>query len=118
MKLGLVGVGKFSDDFVRLFNIHPDIDEVVLADLDQDRIKTSMEKHGIKRAFNSYEEMLDKVPELNAVAIFTQRHLHGPMIIEALKRGKHVYSAVPIGCTIEEIKEIVRLVKETRLIYI
>ena len=33
--------------------------EVVLADLDQDCIKTSMEKHGIKRAFNSYEEMVD-----------------------------------------------------------
>ena len=46
MKLGLVGVGKFSDDFVRLFNIHPDIDEVVLADLDEERVKTSMEKHG------------------------------------------------------------------------
>lgn len=117
MKLGLAGVGKFSDDFIRLFNIHPDIDEVVLADLDDNRIKTSMKKHGIKRAFGSYDEMLDKVPELDAIAIFTQRHLHGPMIIEALKRGKHVYSAVPIGCTVEEIKEIVKLVEEKRLIY-
>ena len=117
MKLGLVGVGKFSDDFIRLFNIHPDIDEVVLADLDKSRIEASVKKHNIKRAFGSYEEMLDKVPELDAIAIFTQRHLHGPMIIEALKRGKHVYSAVPIGCTIDEIKEIVELVKEKRLIY-
>ena len=117
MKIGVVGVGKFSDDFIRLFNIHPDVEEVVLADLDEERVKTSMEKHNIKRGFSSFEEMLEKAPELDSVAIFTQRHLHGPMIIEALKRGKHVYSAVPIGCTIEEIKEIVELVKKTRLTY-
>ena len=54
---------------------------------------------------------------MNCVGIFTQRHLHGPMVIKALKAGKHVYSAVPIGCTIDEIKEIVQLVKETKLVY-
>ena len=117
MKIGVVGVGNISDDFIRLFNIHPDVEEVVLADLDEERVKTSMEKHNIKRGFSSFEEILEKAPELDSVAIFTQRHLHGPMIIEALKRGKHVYSAVPIGCTIEEIKEIVELVKKTRLTY-
>jgi hypothetical protein len=76
-----------------------------------------MEKHNIKRAFSSYEEMLDKVPELDAVAIFTQRHLHGPMVLQALDAGKHVYSAVPIACTIEEIEQIVEKVKQTRLVY-
>lgn len=117
MKIGLVGVGKFSDDFIRLFNIHPDVEEIVIADLVEERVKESMAKHGIKRSFGSYEEMLDKADDIDCVAIFTQRHLHGPMIIEALKRGKHVYSAVPIGCTIDEIKEIIELVKKTRLIY-
>ena len=28
MKIGIVGLGKFSDDFVRLFKIHPDVEEV------------------------------------------------------------------------------------------
>ena len=31
MKIGIVGLGYFSDDFVRLFNIHPDVEEVVVA---------------------------------------------------------------------------------------
>ena len=39
------------------------------------------------------------------------------MAIAALKAGKHVYSAVPMALKIEEINEIVRLVKETGLTY-
>ncbi len=117
MKIGIVGLGLFSDDFVRLFNMHPDVDEVVVADLDESRVKESMLKHGIKRGFNSFEELLEKAPDVDSIGIFTQRHLHGPMIIQALKHDKHVFSAVPIGCTIEEIEKIVDIVKKTRLIY-
>lgn len=117
MKIGIVGIGQFSDDFIRLFNLHPDVEEVVLADLVEDRVKASMEKHGIKRGFTSFEDLLEKAPDVDCIGIFTQRHLHGSMILKALRAGKHVYSAVPIGCTIEEIKEIIDVVKEKRLIY-
>lgn len=117
MKIGIVGLGFFSDDFVKLFNMHPDVEEVVIADLSERNLSASMKKHGIKRGFHSYDELLEKAPDVDCIAIFTQRHLHGPMIIKALKAGKHVYSAVPIGCEIEEIEEIIRLVKETGLIY-
>lgn len=37
--------------------------------------------------------------------------------IAALKAGKHVFSAVPIGCSEEEVAEIIRLVQETGLTY-
>lgn len=39
------------------------------------------------------------------------------MVIDALKAGKHVYSSVPCAISIDEIKEIERLVRETRLTY-
>ena len=84
MKIGLVGVGKFSDDFIRLFNLHPDVEEVVIADLYAERVEQAMKRHGLKRGFSSFEEMLEKAPDIDSVAIFTQRHLHGPMIIKAL----------------------------------
>ena len=117
MKIGIVGLGYFSDDFVRLFNIHPDVEEVVVADLDEKRVKASMEKHHLKRGFSSFEEMLEQAPDLDCIGIYTQRHLHGPMIAKAMKMGKNVISAVPIGCSVEEIEEIIKLSKETGKIY-
>lgn len=56
--------------------------------------------------------MLKNAPDVDCIGIFTQRHLHGPMVIKALKMGKNVYSAVPIGCTLEEIREITELAKD------
>lgn len=88
MKIGIVGLGFFSDDFVRLFNIHPDVEEVVVADLDAERVKESMKKHHLKRGFGSFEEMLKGAPDLDCIGIYTQRHLHGPMIAQAMKVGK------------------------------
>lgn len=117
MKIGIVGLGFFSDDFVRLFNLHPDVDEVAVADLDEKRVKESMEKHHLKRGFSSFEDMLENAPDLDCIGIYTQRHLHGPMIAKAMKMGKNVISAVPIGCSIDEIEEIIKLSKETGKIY-
>ena len=117
IKIGVVGCGAFSADFIRLFNNHPDVDEVAVADVFEERARSTAEKFGLKRYFLSLDDMLENGSDLDSIAIFTQRHLHGPMIIKALKQGKHDYSAVPIGCTIEEIREILELVKQTRQIY-
>lgn len=117
IKIGVVGAGSFSDDFIRLFKIHPDVEEVAIADLDVEKRNKSVEKHNLSRSFASLDDMLKEGKDLDCIGIFTQRHLHGPMVLQALDAGKHVFSAVPIACTIEEIEQIVEKVKETRLTY-
>ena len=47
----------------------------------------------------------------------TQRWTHGPLVVEALRAGKHVYSAVPMAFTIEEVQQIIEAVLETGLTY-
>lgn len=117
IKIGVVGCGAFSADFIRLFNLHPDVEEVAVADVFEERARSTAEKFGLKRYFTSLDDMLEHGTDLDSIAIFTQRHLHGPMIIKALELGKNVYSAVPIGCTIEEIEKIIQLVNTKRKIY-
>lgn len=116
IKVGVVGLGNFSGDFIDLFNTHPDVAEVAVCDLLPERIKETCERWGVTRSFSSFDEMI-AAPDIDCVAIFTQRHLHGPMVLKALDAGKHVYSAVPIACTVEEIEKIIEKVKETRLVY-
>lgn len=115
VRIGIVGY-RFARDFSYLFKAHPDVEKICVAELSEEKRQIAREDHPDIEIYNSYDEMLEQ-SDINCVAIFTQRHLHGPMVMQALRAGKHVYSAVPIGCTIEEIKEIVALVKETRLIY-
>lgn len=117
IKIGVVGAGSFSGDFIRLFKLHPDVDEVVIADLVPERVKQCMERYGLKRGFAGLDEMLAEAPDIDSVAIFTQRHLHGPMVIKALEAGKNVYSAVPIACEIDEIEKVIETVKRTGKVY-
>lgn len=54
---------------------------------------------------------------VDAVAIFTQRWTHGPLVLAALNAGKHVYSAVPVAITTDEIRAIIDAVRSTGLTY-
>lgn len=115
IKVGVVGY-CFARDFTRLFYLHPDVESVCVAELKEELRELAKSEHPGIKTYNSYDEMLEKA-DINCVAIFTQRHLHGPMVVKALEAGKNVYSAVPIACTVEEIKEIIDLVEKKHLIY-
>lgn len=115
LKVGVVGY-NFAKDFTRLFSIHPDVEKICVAELNEERRQQAREDYPSSEIYDSFDEMLDKA-DINCIALFTPRHTHGPFVIKALKAGKHVYSAVPIASSIEDVKEILRLVKETRLTY-
>ena len=115
MKIAVIGCGEFSRFFIPLFKAHRVVEEVYVCDLIRERAEEFAQRFDVK-IVDSFEEALAS-DQINAVAIFTQRFKHGPMVIEALKAGKHVYSSVPCASKVEEIMEIERLVRETRLTY-
>jgi predicted dehydrogenase len=115
IRVGMVGVGAFAQSFIPLFKAHPWVDEVILCDLDAEKLRRNAEKHGIERTCPSLDALCRT--EVDAVVIITQHWLHAPQAIRALRAGKHVYSAVPTGVTVEEIVDLVRTVEETGKIY-
>ena len=116
IRICFIGCGQFARNFVPLFQRHPACEYVAVCDKFPERAQKYMDKFKVDRIFDTFEEAI-RSDEINSVAIFSQRNQHGYMAIEALKHGKHVYSAVPMALEIEEIKEIVRLVAETGLTY-
>lgn len=115
MKIGVIGAGGFADWFVPLFQAHPLVEEVYLAEKIPERLSKLVKKHNIRVSFTNKEDMLKS--DADAVAIFTQRWTHGPQAIAALRAGKHVYSAVPAAISIEELQTLIGVVEETGLLY-
>ncbi|MER5603048.1 Gfo/Idh/MocA family oxidoreductase [Streptomyces sp. NPDC002265] len=114
--LGIVGAGQFSGRFALLFQAHPGIDDVYVTDLLPERAERLAAAQQLAGTFPSYEAMLES-PDVDAVAVFTQRWTHGPLVLQGLRAGKHVYSAVPMAVTVEEIADIVDAVRTTGLTY-
>jgi predicted dehydrogenase len=73
-------------------------------------------RYGLAGTFGSFDEAIAS-PDVDAVAILTQRWTHGPLVVRALRAGKHVYSAVPMAISAEEIAAILDAVTETGLTY-
>lgn len=115
LKIGICGTGAFAHSFIPLFKAHPLVREVVLADLVPERLQQAAAKFGVERTCKSHDELCES--DVDAIAIFAQRHLHGPLTVQALKAGKHVYCAVPIANSLDEIREVVEWVEKTKLIY-
>ena len=115
LKIAIIGCGAFARAFVPLFKAHPHVEKVYVCDLVPSKVEDYVEKFNVS-AIGTFEEALAR-EDINAVAIFTERHKHGPMVIAALRAGKHVYSAVPMASSVEDCGEIVKAVKETGKVY-
>ena len=115
LNIAFIGCGDFAKNFVPLFKLHPLVEKVYVCDLIAERAEEYSKKYSVE-IIATFEEVL-KRRDIDCVAIFAQRHLHGPLVLQALSAGKHVYSAVPMASEVEECQQIVEKVKETGLTY-
>ncbi len=113
--IGVLGVGQFGSQFAHLFKLHPGVSAVYVVDELPERAAAAQERWGLDGVLGSFEELLES--DVDAVAIFTQRWTHGPLVERALRAGKHVYSAVPMAISEAEIERIIQAVRETKLVY-
>ena len=115
LRLAVIGGGQFSSSFIHLFQAHPFVEEVALVELNPERRASIAAKFSIKQTFASLSELWDS--DFNAVAIFTPRWTHAQIALEAIQNGRHVYTAVPMGITQEEISQLVKASSKTKLTY-
>jgi predicted dehydrogenase len=115
IKIGVAGAGRFGGSFIPLFRAHPLVDEVCVAEVVPERRAAAAARFGISRTFASLDELCDT--DVDAIALFTQRWMHGPQAVQALEADKHVYSAVPAGISVEEVGALVEAVRRSGRIY-
>lgn len=115
IKVGMCGVGAFAECFIPLFKAHPLVDHVILCDLDGEKLAAKSAKFDIPAICRSLDELCQT--DVDAIAIITQHWLHAPQAVQALRAGKHVYSAVPAAHSMEEMRALVQAVRDTGLVY-
>jgi predicted dehydrogenase len=115
LRVGFLGTGQFANSFVKAFRRHPGVGELLAADLSVERAEDFTRRHDIVNAGRGIDDLV--TAGCDAVAIFTSRQTHGPLAIEALRAGLHVYTAVPAGTTLDELGTLVETCAETRRIF-
>jgi predicted dehydrogenase len=66
--------------------------------------------------YEDYKEMLDKEKDIEAVVIALPLHLHAPVAIECMKRGKHVLCEKLMAHDITQCKAMIKAAKDNKVI--
>lgn len=106
VRIGILGAARIAP--MALIKPAKHNNEVVVAAVaarDSERAAEFAAKHGIDRAFGSYDELIAD-PELDAVYIPLPNGLHGRWIRAALDAGKHVLCEKPFTANAVEAKGI------------
>lgn len=114
IRLGVAG-GGFGAGF--FFHEHPNCEVTAVTDLRTDRRKRLQEVYRCKTGYESLEQMLALEKRLDAVAIFTPPPMHYKHVEMVMRRGLHVYSAVPAVFSLEEAEKLKALKERTGLKY-
>ena len=90
---------------------------VAVCDVYQKRVNKNKEfytkEYGKCDAYLDYREVINR-PDIDAVIVATPDHWHAPIALAAMDRGKDVYLEKPMCHTVEEARQLVATVKETK----
>jgi len=104
LNIAAIGVGGMGSG-----NIEKCSEEniVALCDVDLKRGEKTFGAHPKAKRFRDFRVMLDKMEkEIDAVIIATPDHTHAVATMEAMRRGKHVYTQKPLTHTIWEARQL------------
>lgn len=93
--VGFIGVGVISDTYLENLSSFPDVEVLILGDLDTDRARAQAEKHGVP-AHGTAQDVLDH-PDVQVVVNLTIPAVHAEVSSSAIAAGKHVWTEKPLG---------------------
>ena len=99
---GMVGQIAHLANFVEL----PGCRAIGLAELRPELGRQVAERFGITRIYPSHRELLCD-PNIDAVVVVTRRPSTGPIVLDALRAGKHVLSEKPMAHTVAQAERLV-----------
>ena len=93
--VGFIGTGMISNTYLENLSKFPDIDVIILGDLNVDLARARAEQHGIRQC-GTADDVLSH-PEVEVVVNLTIPAVHAEVASKAIAAGKHVWTEKPIS---------------------
>ncbi len=104
--VGIIGAGNISDTYLDNLNSFPDIDVVIVGDLDVERARLQAAKHAVSE-FGTAADVLDH-GGVEIVVNLTIPEVHATVSSAAISAGKHVWSEKPIATDRDSARRLLR----------
>ena len=115
INIGMVGVGAISGIYLEnITKRFKEINLVAVCDLVKERALNAQAKYNVPKVYDTMHELFAD-PEIDLVLNLTRPYEHYEVDKAALLAGKHVYSEKPLGASLAEGVELVKLAEEKGL---
>jgi predicted dehydrogenase/threonine dehydrogenase-like Zn-dependent dehydrogenase len=114
VNLGVIGAGNYASTMLLPF-LKGHVNLVGVATATGINAQDKARKFGFGYASTDYNDMLaDK--DINTILVATRHNQHARMITDALQNGKHVYVEKPLAISLDELKMIAQVYRNTNVI--
>ncbi len=104
-KLNIAGIGIGGMGRGVIENMSRSENIVALCDVDwNENVERVFQTYPGAKRYMDYRVMLDNQKDIDAVIVATPDHTHAIISMEAIKRGKHVYTEKPLSRTVYEAR--------------
>ncbi|MBU0473717.1 MAG: inositol 2-dehydrogenase [Bacteroidetes bacterium] len=115
IKIGIIGAGRIGKVHAESIAYKlPQVKIKTIADINVDEAKLVAKQFNIPKYTIDYKEIIND-SEIEAVIICSPTNTHSKIIIDAAKKGKHIFCEKPIDLTIEKISETLKVVEENNV---
>lgn len=107
MRVGLIGAGGIATAaHLPGWEKVQDAEVVAVADIRKSLAQAVADQYGIPHVFTDYKDLIRQ--DLDAVDICVPNQLHTPIVLAALRAGRHVLCEKPLAVTTAEIRQMGR----------
>jgi len=115
LSVAVVGMG-FGAEFVPIYLEHPNVEQVAICDLSEERLQRVGERFGIERRIRDVREIIDS-DEFDAVHLVSGIPDHAWQTVAMLQSGKHCACTVPMATSLEDLRAIVHAQQASGKVY-
>jgi predicted dehydrogenase len=116
LNMASIGVGGMGAGDIGSFSAGP-INMVGLCDVHEGNLAKAAERFPAAKTFTDFRRLLDALDkQIDAVSVSTPDHMHAPISMSAIRRGKHVYCQKPMAHTIYEARQIARAARKAKAV--
>ena len=116
LRIGSLGSSRISQAaLIEPADSVPEVAVAAVAARDMARAEAYALRHGLERAYGSYEELLAD-PDIDAVYNPLPNSLHGPWTLRAIEAGKHVLCEKPFASNADEAARVAQAASASGLV--
>ena len=112
--LAIVGAGRVGLFRGEVAARHPMVDFIGIADLKKERLKIVGEKTNADFTTTDFRELLNR-PEITAVIVATDEHLHVEPILAAVERKLSLFIEKPLATTLADSQRVLNEIQKAKV---